>query len=93
MRLTGLPETWVVRAVGLAGRDITDTPIVFSSRTPTTGLQIMLTDRVTGLIGIVVDRRRESSPDPVARRTPLTRPTTASAKRENIDTPRINAYT
>ncbi len=55
VRLAGLPEGWALRTVGLAGRDITDTPIVFSRQMPTTGLQIVLTDRLTTLTGAALD--------------------------------------
>lgn len=55
VRLFGLPEGWALRTVALAGRDITDTPIVFSRQMPTTGLQILLTDRLTELTGAARD--------------------------------------
>ncbi len=55
VRLAGLPEGWTLRTVALAGRDITDTPIVFSRQMPTTGLQILLTDRLTKLTGAALD--------------------------------------
>ena len=37
VRLTGVPDTWSLQTVALAGRDITDAPIVFPDHTPTTG--------------------------------------------------------
>lgn len=55
VRLSGLPDEWSLRAVGLAGRDITDTPIVFPDHMPTTGVQMVLTDRTTTLNGRAVD--------------------------------------
>ena len=55
VRLAGLPEGWALRTVALAGRDITDTPIVFSRQMPTTGLQILLTDRLTEVVGTAAD--------------------------------------
>ncbi len=55
VRLAGLPEGWTLRTVALAGRDITDTPIVFSRRMPTTGLQVLLTDRLTTVTGSARD--------------------------------------
>lgn len=55
VRLSGLPDEWSLRTVGLAGRDITDTPIVFPDDMPTTGIQMVLTDRTTTLNGRAVD--------------------------------------
>ena len=63
VRLAGLPEGWALRTVALAGRDITDTPIVFSRQMPTTGLQILLTDRLTKLTGTARDARGRSTTD------------------------------
>ena len=63
VRLAGLPEGWTLRAVALAGRDITDTPIVFSRQMPTTGLQILLTDRLTMLTGTARDARGQVTTD------------------------------
>ena len=57
VRLTGLGREWQIRTVALAGRDITDVPIVFPTRTPTTGLRLVLTNRLTTLTGAVVDAR------------------------------------
>ena len=37
VRLAGLPQGWRLRTVALAGRDITDTPIVFSRQMPDDG--------------------------------------------------------
>lgn len=55
VRLAGMPQGWTLRTVALAGRDITDTPIVFSRQMPTTGLQILLTDRSSTLTGVALD--------------------------------------
>ena len=55
VRLAGLPQGWALRTVALSGRDITDTPIVFSRQMPTTGLQILLTDRSSTLTGVALD--------------------------------------
>ena len=63
VRLTGLKDGWILRMVGLAGRDITDTPIVFSGHMPTTGLQLLVTDRTTRLTGRAVDARGRAVTD------------------------------
>ena len=64
VRLAGLPEGWgPLRTVALAGRDITDAPIVFSRQMPTTGLQILLTDRLTRLTGTALDALGRSTTD------------------------------
>ena len=63
VRLAGLPEGWALRTVALAGRDITDAPIVFSRQMPTTGLQILLTDRLTRLTGTALDTLGQSTTD------------------------------
>ena len=55
VRLSGLPARWTVSRVELAGRDITDTPIVFNREMPATGLYILITDRVTEIAGSVLD--------------------------------------
>ena len=63
VRLAGLPAGWALRTVALAGRDITDTPIVFSRQMPTTGLQILLTDRLSNLTGAVRDAQGRPTTD------------------------------
>ena len=55
VRLSGLPARWTVSRVELAGRDITDTPIVFNREMPATGVYILITDRVTEIAGSVLD--------------------------------------
>ena len=63
VRLSGLRREWQIRTVALAGRDITDVPIVFPTRTPTTGVQIVLTNRLTTLTGAVVNSRGQQATD------------------------------
>lgn len=63
VRLAGLKDGWILRMVGLAGRDITDTPIVFPGHMPTTGLQLLVTDRTTKLSGRAVDARGRAATD------------------------------
>ena len=63
VRLAGMPQGWTLRTVALAGRDITDTPIVFSRQMPTTGLQILLTDRSSRLTGVALDALGRATTD------------------------------
>ena len=54
-RLTGLPDGWALKSVTLDGRDVTDTPINLEGREQITGLQVVVSDRVTKLNGTVSD--------------------------------------
>ena len=62
-RLNGLSPAWTVKAVLLNGDDITDTPIEFKGDDETTGLQIVVTDRVSEINGRVTDARGEPTRD------------------------------
>ena len=55
-RVSG-PQSWTLKAVGLNGQDITDTPIELPSGQAVGGMQIVLTKRVTALSGLVSDAR------------------------------------
>ena len=55
----GMPAAWTVKAVTLDGVDITDAPIDFRGTGETTGVQIVLTTRVTEVAGTVTDARGE----------------------------------
>jgi protocatechuate 3,4-dioxygenase beta subunit len=50
-----VPQGWTLRAVLLDGRDITDEPLQLSPGQTLTGLQIVLTNRLTDLSGTIVD--------------------------------------
>ena len=52
-----LPEGWALKAVMRDGRDITDAPIVLKSGERLSGIQFVLTDRVTSVIGRVADAK------------------------------------
>ncbi len=56
VRVTGLPAQWMLKSIVLDGMDVTDTPIPFAGSTPVTGLQIVVTDRVTQVTGRVLQR-------------------------------------
>ncbi len=49
------PAGWTLKAVLLDGQDITDTPLEFKGAEQISGLQVILTDRVTQVSGSVKD--------------------------------------
>ena len=52
-----LPDGWALKAVMRDGHDITDSPIELKSGERLSGIQVVLTDRVTSVIGQVADAR------------------------------------
>jgi hypothetical protein len=50
-----LPDGWIVNAISHQGRDITDAPIDLKSGEELSGVQVMLTDRVTTVTGQLTD--------------------------------------
>ncbi len=50
-----LPDTWMVKAIMYEGRDITDAPIELQSAEVMSGVQIIVTDRVSVVAGQVTD--------------------------------------
>ena len=62
-RLNNLPSSWTLHAVLLNGTDVTDTPIEFKGDDETSGLQIVVTDRVSEINGRVTDQRGEPTRD------------------------------
>ena len=62
-RVNGLPPTWMLKAVMLNGDNITDRPIEFKGNEEITGLQILVTDRVTEVNGKVTDAKGEPTRD------------------------------
>ena len=53
IRVTGLPQTWMVRAVMVGGVDVIDTPVEFRSGQDIKDAEIVLTDRVTEVSGSI----------------------------------------
>jgi hypothetical protein len=49
------PQGWATKAVLLDGQDITDTPTEFASGEAVSGMQIVLTKKITALTGLVTD--------------------------------------
>jgi hypothetical protein len=53
--VTSPPQGWATKAVLLDGQDITDTPTEFASGEAVSGMQIVLTKKITALTGLVTD--------------------------------------
>jgi hypothetical protein len=54
---TSAPAGWVLKSVFLDGQDITDTPMEFPPGQTVTGLQVVMTNKVTTLSGLVTDAK------------------------------------
>jgi Carboxypeptidase regulatory-like domain len=54
---TNAPQGWTLKAVSFNGQDITDTPMEFPAGQTVSGLQVMLTRKVSSLTGLVADAR------------------------------------
>jgi hypothetical protein len=54
-RIMGLPPSWALKSVIVNGRDVTDTPMTFEGREQITGMQVVVTDRITKVTGTVTD--------------------------------------
>ena len=55
LHVSGQPATWTLKAVYLNGKDIIDTPLSFDGNERITGVQMVLTDRVTHVTATVND--------------------------------------
>jgi hypothetical protein len=62
-RVTNLPPSWTLKAVLLNDSDITDTPIEFKGNDETSGLQIVVTDKVSEVNGKVTDAKGQPTRD------------------------------
>jgi hypothetical protein len=62
-RLMNVPPTWSLKAVMLNGQDIIDTPIEFKDDDDLSGLQMVVTDRVSEVNGRVTGDRGEPTRD------------------------------
>ena len=54
---TSSPQGWTLKSVHLSGQDITDTAMEFPAGQTISGVQIVLTKKVTTLSGLVTDSR------------------------------------
>ena len=58
-----LPDGWVVKSAQYEGRDILDTPIEMRSGEAWSGVQVIITDRVSTVAGHVSDEKRRPAVD------------------------------
>ena len=63
IRVNGLPPQWTIKAIMLNGLDVTDSALEFRGNTENTGLQIILTDKVSDVAGKVTTARGEPTSD------------------------------
>lgn len=54
---TNAPQGWTLKSVSLNGQDITDTPVEFPPGQAVSGLQVVLTRKVSTLTGLVTDTK------------------------------------
>ena len=63
-RVTGLPEDWMLKAVTLGDRDLTDTPLTIVRGAPEVqGLQVVISSKGAKVSGEVVDAQGRPAPD------------------------------
>jgi hypothetical protein len=58
-----LPDGWMLKAVFRDGRDVTDEPVDLRSRERISGIQVIVTDRVTAIAGQVTDDKNAAAFD------------------------------
>ena len=63
IRVNGLPQEWTLKAVTLNGQDVTDSALEFSGSTQSTGLQIVVSDKVSDINGKVTTARGDVTRD------------------------------
>ena len=56
IRVNGLPQEWTLKSVTLNGADVTDSALEFRGSTQSSGLQVVVTDKVSDLNGKVTAR-------------------------------------
>jgi hypothetical protein len=63
VRVNGLPQEWTLKAIMLNGVDVTDSALEFRGSTENSGLQVILTDKVSDLNGKVTTARGDVTRD------------------------------
>ena len=63
IRVNGLPQEWTLKAVMFNGADVTDSALEFRGSTENSGLQIIVTDKVSDLNGKVTTAKGEVTRD------------------------------
>ena len=63
IRVNGLPQQWTIKSIMLNGVDVTDSALEFRGSTENTGLQVILTDKVSDLNGKVTTGKGDITRD------------------------------
>ena len=63
VRVNGLPQEWTLKAVMLNGADVTDSALEFRGNSENSGLQVIVTDRVSDVNGKVTTAKGEITRD------------------------------
>lgn len=63
IRVNGLPQEWTLKSVMLNGTDVTDAALEFRGSTDNSGLQIIVTDKVSDVNGKVTTARGDVTRD------------------------------
>ena len=63
IRVNGLPQEWTLKAVMLNGTDVTDSALDFRGNSENSGLQVIVTDKVSDLNGKVTTAKGELTRD------------------------------
>jgi len=63
IRVNGLPQEWTLKAVMLSGTDVTDSALDFRGNTENSGLQIIVTDKVSDVNGKVTTAKGDITRD------------------------------
>jgi hypothetical protein len=63
IRVNGLPQEWTLKAVMLNGADVTDSALEFRGTSQNSGLQVILTDKVSDVNGKVTTARGDVTRD------------------------------
>ena len=63
IRVNGLPQEWTLKSVTLNGMDVTDSALEFRGSAQTSGLQIVVTDKVSDLNGKVTTAKGDITRD------------------------------
>jgi hypothetical protein len=63
IRVNGLPQQWTVKAVMFNGQDVTDSALEFRGNAQATGLQVIVTDKVSDVNGKVTTAKGDVTRD------------------------------
>ena len=63
LRVSNVPRGWIVKAIAHNGRNVLNAPIDLKAGEDLSGVDILLTDKLTELSGTVVDRQQRATTD------------------------------